>query len=103
MIAELSQKIKEVATLCERFGVQDLFIFGSAAEASDISKVRDLDFLVRFSDMPPVSYADSYFGLAESLSNLFGMKVDLIEEIAIRNPFFRKSIDNVKERLYGSS
>ncbi len=103
MVVELSQRINEVASLCRRFGVQDLYVFGSAAEAGKISEVRDLDFLVKFSDMTPALYADSYFGLAESLSNLFGMKVDLVEEIAIRNPFFRKSIDNVKERLYGSS
>ncbi len=45
----------------------------------------------------------NYFGLAESLSDLFGVKVDLVEEAAIRNLFLRKSIDDVKERLYGSS
>ncbi len=103
MVVELSQKIREVASLCQRFGVQDLYVFGSGAEASKISEVRDLDFLVRFGDAPPRLYADNYFGLAESLSDLFGVDVDLVEETELRNPFFRKSIDDVKERLYGSS
>ena len=103
MVSELSQKIDEVASLCRRFGVRDLFVFGSAARAGRISEVRDLDFLVKFNDMPPASYADSYFGLSDALSDLFRIKVDIVEEIAIRNPFFRKSIDEVKERLYGTS
>ncbi len=103
MVRELSQKINEVASLCQRFGVQDLSVFGSGAEASKISEMRDLDFLVRFGDAPPGLYADNYFGLAESLSGLFGVKVDLIEEAELRNPFLRKSIDDVKERLYSGS
>ena len=33
MVSELTQKIDEAASVCRRFEVRDLFIFGSAAEA----------------------------------------------------------------------
>jgi hypothetical protein len=49
----------------------------------------------------PALYADNYFGPGESLSDLFGMKVDLVEETTIQNPFFRDAIYQVKEQLYG--
>ncbi|MCX7037808.1 MAG: hypothetical protein NT005_01525 [Spirochaetes bacterium] len=49
----------------------------------------------------PVLYSNSYFGLAEGLSELFGCRVDLVEENAIRNPFFREAVEAAKERIYG--
>jgi predicted nucleotidyltransferase len=101
MVAELKERIKDVASLCHRFHVQELHLFGSSTSASSISEVGDLDFLVRFDDMPPALYSNSYFGLAEGLSELLSCRVDLVEEIAIRNPFFREAVEEAKERIYG--
>ena len=50
--------------------------------------------------MPPALYSNSYFGLAEGLSELFGCPVDLVEENAIRNPFFREAVESAKEGIY---
>jgi predicted nucleotidyltransferase len=101
MVAELKERIADVAQLCRSFHVQELHLFGSSTSASNVSEVGDLDFLVRFDDMPPILYSNSYFGLAEGLSELFGCRVDLVEEKAIRNPFFRESVESAKERIYG--
>ncbi len=101
MVAELKERITDVAELCRRFHVQDLHLFGSSTSASSVSEVGDLDFLVRFDTMPPALYSNSYFGLAEGLSELFGCPVDLVEENAIRNPFFREAVDAAKERIHG--
>jgi hypothetical protein len=101
MVAELKERITDVAVLCRRFHVRELHLFGSSTSASSVSEVGDLDFLVRFADMPPALYSNSYFGLAEGLSELFGCQVDLVEENAISNPFFREAVDAVKERIYG--
>ena len=50
--------------------------------------------------MPPGLYSNSYFGLAEGLSELLGSRVDLVEENAIRNPFFREAVESAKEGIY---
>ena len=101
MVAELKERMEDVTELCRRFHVRELHLFGSSTSASRVSEVGDLDFLVRFDEMPPVLYSNSYFGLAEGLSELFGCRVDLVEENAIRNPFFREAVEAAKERIYG--
>jgi len=80
--------------------VEELHLFGSATAATSISEVGDLDFLVRFKSAPPVEYAANYFGLMESLAALFTIPVDLVEEMAISNPFFKTAVDERKERIY---
>jgi uncharacterized protein len=101
MIAELKERMENVVELCHRFHVRELNLFGSSVSASRVSEVGDLDFLVRFQEMPPIIHADSYFGLAESLSELFGCRIDLVEENTIRNPFFLESVEAAKKPIYG--
>jgi uncharacterized protein len=43
---------------------------------------------------------DTYFGLKESLEALFGRGGDLVEPGAIRNPYFKESVDGTKVPLY---
>ena len=70
-----------------------LDLFGSAA-GDDFDPARsDLDFLVEFQPVPPGGYADAFFGLKESLEQLFGRPVDLVAAAAIRNPYFRESVE----------
>lgn len=88
--------------LCRRFGVVRLEFFGSAASGEDRPGESDLDFLVEFDASPPRGFADSYFGLMESLEALFGKKVDLVVGSAIRNPYFRQSINRTKRLLYAA-
>ena len=101
VVDELRRRIPEVSALCERYHVRELHLFGSATSASSLSEVRDLDFLVTFKQMPPALHAESYFGLAESLSGMFSLHIDLVEADAIRNPFFRESVEERKEAVYG--
>ena len=45
-------------------------------------------------------YADNYFGLPEGLEELFGRPVDLVVERAIKNPYFRQSVDETNSLIY---
>ena len=65
------------------------------------TKESDIDLLVTFDDIDLQNYADNYFDLKFSLEDLFKRKIDLLEEKAIKNPFFKKSINNSKELIYG--
>ncbi len=103
MIPEIEERMTDVANLCRRYDVEELHLFGSATSAANIDEVGDLDFLVRFKDAPPARYASNYFGLAEALAVMFDRRVDLVEHDAIRNPYFRISVDEQKEPLYGVS
>lgn len=102
MRPELEQRRVELETVCRRYGVRRLELFGSAATGRDRPGESDLDFLVEFGPLPPGGYADAYFGLLESLEELFGGTVDLVVPSAIRNPYFLKAIEGTRTLLYAA-
>lgn len=97
----VSARVPEVRVLCERFGVQRLTLFGSAATARFDPASSDLDFLVEF-DANPAGLADRYFGLLEALEALFQRPVDLVEARAITNEYFRAGVARASELLYAA-
>ena len=102
MSPELEQRRVELETVCRRYGVRRLELFGSTATGQDRPGESDLDFLVEFGPLPPGGYADAYFGLLESLEELFGRTVDLVVPSAIRNPYFLKAIEETRTLLYAA-
>ena len=100
MIALVEQKKNELAKICRRFNVDRLELFGSAATGSFQSAASDLDFIVRFSAPLAGSYLDRYLDFAEALELLFQRPVDLLTERAIRNPYFRRSVEATRQPVY---
>src|SRR2546430_6823933 len=100
MISLLRQRQAEVGALCRRYHVRRLELFGSAAIGQDRPDESDLDFLVEFDSLPAGSYADAYFGLLEALEALSGRAVDLVVYSAIKNPYFRQSVERTKTLVY---
>ena len=66
--------------LSERFGVTRLALFGSTARDA-ASRESDVDILVAF-DGPATSA--KYFGIQFFLEDMFGCRVDLVTEKALR-------------------
>ena len=97
LIAQLHEPLMEV---CRRFRVEQLYLFGSAADDRFRSGYSDLDFLVTLPEQPPGEYAESYLGLAQALENLFQRPVDLVTERSIRNPYFREAVLAARQLLY---
>ena len=89
---------EELRELCRRFHVRRLGLFGSAAGEDFDPERSDLDFLVEFE--PEALSFDIYFDLKEALEALFGRKVNLVEQSAIRNPYFKASVERSKVGLY---
>lgn len=73
---------------------------GSAATGEFDPETSDLDFLVEFVDKPPGGMAHAYFGLLDSLSELFDRRVDLVSTRAISNPYFLKSVNESRRPVY---
>ena len=102
MIPVIDSHRVELETVCRRYGVKRLELFGSAARGEDHPDNSDLDFLVEFPELPAGSYADTYFGLRDSLESLFGRPVDLVVAETIRNPHFREGVERSKTLLYAA-
>ena len=102
MTTLVAQHRAELEALCRRFRVRRLVLFGSAATGQDRPDESDLDFLVEFEPLSAGWYADTYFGLLEALESLFGRAVDLVIPSAIKNPYFRQSVERTKTLLYAA-
>jgi len=100
MIPILQSNQKELAEICRQRHVRRLSIFGSAASGDFHPSTSDLDLLVEFDPLPPAEHARHYFGLLEDVERLFHLPVDLVESAPIRNPYFRKAIEETQVDLY---
>ena len=92
----------ELEELCLQYCVNRLEIFGSAATGQFREGESDLDFVVAFLPVALANYADNYFGLLEGLEGLLGHPVDLVVKGAIRNPYFRRSVEETKSLVYAA-
>lgn len=98
----LIEKYKnELKSLCERYDVKIMYVFGSAV-TSDFSESSDVDILISFKDISFEKYTDNYFELHDALVKLFQRKVDLITERSLSNPYFIESIEKTKQLLYAA-
>jgi len=96
----IRERIPDHAGIAARHRVRRLGIFGSAAGDRFDPASSDIDFVVEFEPMTPVEHARAYFGLAEDLARAFGREVDLVELSAVRNPVFRRSVEETSREIY---
>jgi len=96
----LKNSLSEVHDLCREYHVESMFAFGSVC-TDRFTSTSDIDLLVSFVPMDYGDYADSYFDLAEKLENVFNRRVDLVTEKSLSNPYFIRSLEKTKTRIYG--
>ncbi len=96
----LSAYKNEIDELCVTNKVRSLYAFGSVLN-SNFKTNSDIDLIVDFMDIDVNHYADNYFDFKFSLQDIFKRPVDLLEEQAIKNPYFKQAVDQTKELVYG--
>jgi predicted nucleotidyltransferase len=96
----LSAYKNEIDELCATYKVSSLYTLGSVLN-SNFNTNSDIDLIVDFKDVDVNDYADNYFDFKFSLQDIFKRSVNLLEEQAIKNPYFRQSLDQTKELVYG--
>jgi uncharacterized protein len=91
----------EINGLCRKHKVKHLYAFGSVL-TGNFTNESDVDFLVDIDSDDPIEYAENYFDLKYGMEQLLNRPVDLLEERALKNSFFRMNIDRSKMQLYGN-
>lgn len=76
-----------------------MYAFGSVVTGK-FNAESDVDLLVRFSEIEFGKYVDNYYDLKFSLEDLFKRKVDLLEEQALKNPYFVENVNQQKQLIY---
>jgi len=99
----IRQNLNEIIRICIHRKVRSLAVFGSATDNRFDPNTSDLDLLVEFENMQPSDHAEQYFGLAEDLERLLNRPVDLVEPGPIRNPYFRKSLEETQVIIYAAA
>ena len=89
----------QIVSFCEKHNVNELSVFGSIL-TSEFNNNSDVDFVVDFKDVELNVYADNYFNFKKSLENLFNRKIDLLEKIALKNPYFIQVLNDTKKMVY---
>lgn len=90
----------QIEELCKKYKVNKLYAFGSVL-SDKFNDESDIDLIVDFSEIELMDYADNYFDFKFSLQDLLKRPVDLLEDKAIRNPYFRNSVDRQRMLIYG--
>jgi predicted nucleotidyltransferase len=93
-------KIEQIKELCKINKVKSLFAFGSVTR-EDFNENSDIDLIVDFNESDPFKYTDLYFSLKSNLEKILKRQVDLLEERAIRNKYFKQQLENTKVKIYG--
>lgn len=96
----LADRLNDIRDLCATHRVASLFAFGSVC-TNTFRPDSDVDLLVTFHPMDYRDYADAYFLLAEQLEHLLDRPVDLTTDKSLSNPYFIKSVNESKAKLYG--
>ena len=93
---------REISRLCAELAVRELRVFGSAVAGTFDPSHSDVDVLVEFFDPEAPGIADRFMSLALGLESIFQRQVDLVTKQAMKNPVFRRNVENTSELLYAA-
>jgi uncharacterized protein len=103
MHAILDTKRTAIAAAARRYGVLRLEVVGSAAREKDFDpKHSDVDFLVTFDTATEIAPLEQFFGLKDTLADLLGRPVDLIEAGAVTNPYLKREFEAARELVFAA-
>ncbi len=88
----------DIDEVCRDLALMRLDLVGSAVR-DDFNAGSDIDVLVTFSGREKLFRR--YFALKSRLESIFDRQVDVIEERAIRNPYFKAAVERDRVRIYG--
>ncbi len=91
---------KDILMLCKAHKVKSLYAFGFVL-TNKFNQNSDIDLIVDFEPMDVLDYGDNYFDLKLSLVDILKRKIDLLEDWATKNQYFRKTLNDNKVLIYG--
>ena len=94
--------IDRIIDICKRFHVRKLWVFGSIL-TNRFKADSDIDLCVDFdwNSIPLIEAADNFFDFQYALEELLGRKIDLTDDSAVRNPYFREELNETRHLIYG--
>jgi uncharacterized protein len=102
MSALIDEKLDEIAAACQRYGIERLFVFGSALRDDFRPGESDIDLLVEFGPLEITKRFHVFLDAREAFRNIFQSDVDLVMQGAVKNKIIASEIDRTKKLVYGA-
>lgn len=101
MKALIEKNLKEIERICKDRFVTKLYTFGSV-NTDEFQDSSDIDLLVEFGEIEIEEYADNYFDMCDELEEIFERKVDLVTIKSVKNPYFKKELENTRQLIFAA-
>jgi len=98
----IDEKLEEIAAACQQYGIERLFVFGSALREDFRPGESDIDLLVEFGPLEITKRFHIYLDAREAFMNILQADVDLVMKGAVKNKIIAGEIDRTKRLVYGA-
>lgn len=98
---ELTDHLEEIRTLCDRYGIKALYIFGSAVHGTFDPDTSDLDFLVDLGEYR-AGVLGRFLDLQDELARLLERDIDLVTVGSTGHRRFLDEVHATKVSIYAS-
>lgn len=98
----IDDKLEEITAACQQYGIERLFVFGSALREDFRAGESDIDLLVEFGPLEITKRFHVFLDTREAFSKIFQADVDLVMEGAVKNKVIAREIDRTKKLVYGA-
>jgi predicted nucleotidyltransferase len=102
MTLSVYEQRDEIAAACRQYGIERLFIFGSATREDFRPGESDIDLLVEFGPIDVTKKFHAYLDAREAFRRIFNADVDLVMREAVKNKIIAKEINRTKKLIYAA-
>ena len=90
-----------VTETLKKYKIKSAFAFGSVV-TKHFNAESDIDFLINFEDgLEPLERGELWWQLHDALRQSLNREIDLLNESALKNPYFIKEVNKTKIAIYG--
>ena len=98
----IDEKLEEIAAACQRYGIERLFVFGSALREDFVPGESDIDLMVEFGPMQITKRFHVFLDAREAFRNIFQSDIDLVMKGVVKNKAIANEIVRTKKLVYGA-
>ena len=102
MAISVDEQQEEIAAACRKYGIERLFVFGSAIREDFRPGESDIDLLVEFGPIDVTKKFHAYLDAREAFRRIFNADVDLVMQGAVKNKVIAKEINRTKKFIYAA-
>ena len=102
MHGAVADRLPAIQSLCRRYGVRSLFLFGSAASGGFDPDRSDIDLLVDFGNTDLGPWMRTYFEFQQDLESVLASQVALMTANSLAGRRSIARIDSISVPLYAA-